>query len=141
MFFLKSSSWVSWQYSLFGLDLAIFFARFNWASHWILIASWAVLIASIISLSETSFISPSTIATLSADAPTIISISADSRSSDEGLITYLLSIRATLTSEIGPLNGMSDIAIADEAANAANASGFTFSSWELSEIIICTSAW
>ena len=96
--------------------------------------------ASIISFSETSFISPSTIATLSADAPTIISISADSRSSDEGFITYLLSIRATRTSDIGPLNGMSDIAIADEAAKAANASGFTFSSCEFSEIIICTSA-
>ena len=68
-------------------------------------------------------------------------MSAELRSSEEGFITYFPLILATLTSEIGPLKGMSDIAIAVDAASAASASGFTFSSWEFSDIIICTSAW
>ena len=46
----------------------------------------------------------------------------------------------TLTSDIGPLNGISEIAIAVEAANAAKLSGDTSGSCELSEIITCTSA-
>ena len=51
----------------------------------------------------------------------------------------LPSILATLHSEIGPLKGMSESAIAVEAASAAKASGFTLGSCEFKDIIICTS--
>ena len=104
-------------------------------------ASCATFIASIISASETSFISPSTIATLSADAPTIKSISASSICSGEGFTINSPFNRITLTSDIGPLNGISEIAIAVEAASAAKLSGETSGSWEFNDIIICTSAW
>ena len=39
---------------------------------------------------------------------------------------YSSLILATLTSEIGPLKGISDTAIAVDAASAARVSGFTF---------------
>ncbi len=81
--------------------------------------------ASAISSSEISSISPSTIITESAEAPTIISRSAFSSCSKLGLITSSPSIRATLTSEIGVSKGMSETWIAAEAAKPARASGIT----------------
>ena len=53
----------------------------------------------------------------------------------------LLSILITLTSEIGPLKGISETDSAADAAKAAKQSGITFSSCELSDIITWTSAW
>ena len=50
----------------------------------------------------------------------------------EGLIIKLPSILATLTSEIGPSNGISDNDKAAEAAKPTRASGITFSSLDIS---------
>ena len=52
-----------------------------------------------------------------------MSISADLISVKLGLITHFPSILAILTSEIGPLNGISETANAADAAKQANASG------------------
>ena len=51
-------------------------------------------------------------------------------------MTHSPLILATLTSEIGPLNGISETARAEEAAKAAKESGNEFSSPEINEIII-----
>ena len=63
--------------------------------------------ASAISSSEHSCISPSTIITESAEAPMIMSISAVNNCSLLGLMIKAPSIRATRTSEIGVSKGMS----------------------------------
>ena len=63
----------------------------------------------------------------------IISISAFFISSKVGLIENSPSILATLTSETGPLNGISETAKQAEAAKQANASGI----FSLSEDINC----
>ena len=106
-----------------------------WALIWALISSWAYLIASVISSSEISLNSPSTITTESSLAPTIISISDSSSWAFDGFIKKFPSILATLTSEIGPSNGISDNDSAAEAARPTNASGITFSSWDINCII------
>ena len=67
---------------------------------------------------------------LSRVAPTMISISAFSNSANVGLMTNLPSTRATRTSEIGPLKGMSETAKAAEAAKPAKASGISSPSAE-----------
>jgi len=74
-------------------------------------------------------------------AATMISRSSNSRSEIEGFNINWPSLRPTLTSEIGPLNGMSETDIAAEAANAAIASGIVFLSPDISEIITCVSEW
>ena len=79
--------------------------------------------AASISASEHSFISPSTILISLIEADTINSKSAFANSVRVGLITNLPSIRATLTSDIGPLKGMLDTVIAAEAAKATKLSG------------------
>ena len=53
----------------------------------------------------------------------IMSISAFFNSSKVGLIINSPSMRAILTSETGPLNGISETAKAADAAKQANASG------------------
>ena len=78
---------------------------------------------STISASETSCISPSTITMLSIVPAMIQSISDSSISLSVGLITNSPLILPTLTSDIGPLNGISDIAIHEDAAKPTNASG------------------
>ena len=93
------------------------------------------------SASETSFISPSTIMILSMVAATIISMSAPSNKESCGFITNFPLIRATRTSEIGPLNGMSETVSAAEAARAANASGAVSSPPEMRLINTWVSAW
>ena len=90
------------------------------------------MIASAISSSEISLNSPSTITTESSEAPTIISISDSANLLLEGFITKSPSILPTLTSEIGPSNGISDNDKAAEAANPTRASGITFSSLDIS---------
>ncbi len=67
---------------------------------------------------------------LSIVAATIISISAPSSASNVGFTTNSPLIRATRTSEIGPLNGISDTARAADAARPANASGISVPSAE-----------
>ncbi|OQA49550.1 MAG: hypothetical protein BWY47_00717 [Bacteroidetes bacterium ADurb.Bin302] len=67
---------------------------------------------------------------LSIVAATMMSRSAFSNCSKVGLITNFPSIRATRTSEIGPLNGISLTAIAADAAKPANASGISSPSAE-----------
>ncbi len=69
---------------------------------------------------------------LSMLAATISSRSAFSSSLKDGFTKNSPSILATLHSEIGPLNGMSETAIAADAARAANASGASFLSPEIS---------
>ena len=69
--------------------------------------SCANLIASTISSSEHSSISPSTIITESLEAPTMISISASSNCALLGLITNSPLILAALASEIGHSKGKS----------------------------------
>ena len=86
------------------------------------------MIASTISASEISFISPSTIAIESLEAPIIISMSDNSNCALLGLMINLPSTLATRTSEINVENGRSDKAKAAEAANPAKASGITLSS-------------
>ena len=92
------------------------------------------------SASATSFISPSTIIILSMVAATIISISAVFSSVKEGLTTNLPSIRATLTSEMGPLNGISLTARAADAASPASASGIISFSADIRFTVTKTSA-
>ena len=84
--------------------------------------------ASVISSSEISFISPSTIITESDEAPITISISDSANCDKVGLITNSPFTRPTLTSEIGVSKGISDNCIAAEAAKPAIASGITLSS-------------
>ena len=74
------------------------------------------------------------------EAATTRSRSAFSRSSTFGLITNSPLTRAILTSDMGPLKGISDTVNADEAASAANASGITPFSPEIKEINTCVSA-
>ena len=81
--------------------------------------------ASIISCSEISFISPSTITIESLVPPTIISKSAFAAFSMLGFTESCPSILTTLTSDIGPLKGMSEIAMAADAAKPAKVSGIT----------------
>ena len=50
-------------------------------------------------------------------------------------------IFATLTSEIGPLKGMSETAKAAAAANPTKASGLTSESAEIRLMFTCVSAW
>ena len=69
---------------------------------------------------------------LSSVAATIISRSAFSNCSNVGFTTNSPSMRATRTSEIGPLNGISETAIAAEAARPASASGISTPSAEYS---------
>ena len=76
-----------------------------------------------ITSSLTSFISPSTIIIFLAVAPTINSRSAFSKALKPGLMQYSPLILATLTSEIGPLKGISETARAAAAASPASASG------------------
>ena len=89
--------------------------------------------ASNISASETSSISPSTITILSNVPAIIMSISTPFNSSKVGLTIKLPSFLAILTSETGPLNGISETASAAEAAKHASASGI----FSLSEDINC----
>ena len=70
-------------------------------------------------------------ATLSADAPITISMSASSSCAEDGFTINLPFTRPTLTSEIGPLNGISEIAKAADAPNPANPSGDTLTSCEI----------
>ena len=74
-------------------------------------------------------------------APTIKSISAFASSSKVGFILNCPSIRATRTSEIGPLKGISETANAAEAAKPANASGISLPSDENKIIFTNVSAW
>ena len=67
---------------------------------------------------------------LSIVAATMMSMSASSRALKVGLITYSPLIRATRTSEIGPLKGTSETARAAEAARPARASGMSSPSAE-----------
>ena len=94
-----------------------------------------------ITASLTSFISPSTIMMLSMVAATIISRSASAILLKGGLMQYSPLILATLTSEIGPLKGMSLTAIAAEAAKPAIASGWMSFSAEIRFTVTKTSAW
>ena len=71
-------------------------------------ASCANLMASVISSSDISSISPSTIITESAEAPIIISISDSSSCALVGLIMNSPLIRPTLTSEIAHSKGKSE---------------------------------
>ena len=71
---------------------------------------------------------------------TINSKVARSKSLINGLITNLPSILATRTSEIGPLNGISETARAADAAKPAKASGIISLSAEIKVIITCVSA-
>ena len=75
------------------------------------------------------------------EAATMMSRSARSKSFEEGLMHSLPSMRATRTSEIGPLNGMSETAIAADAARPASESGMTFSSAENNVMLTNVSAW
>ena len=84
--------------------------------------------ASIISSSEISSISPSTIITESAEAPIIISMSDSSNCALVGFITNSPLMRPTLASEIAHSKGKSDSWIAADAASPAIASGITSSS-------------
>ena len=88
--------------------------------------------ASTISASLTSDISPSTITILSAVPATIRSISASSSSERNGLMMNSSFTLATLTSEIGPLNGISLTAIQALAAKPTKLSGITSSSADIS---------
>ena len=56
-------------------------------------------------------------------------------SSNVGLMTNSPSTLPTLTSDIGPLKGISEIAIQDDAANPTNASGLFTPSYAISCII------
>ena len=69
-----------------------------------------------------------------------MSISALSNSSNVGFTLNCPSMRATLTSEIGPLKGISETASAAEAAKPANASGISFPSDEKSITLTNVSA-
>ena len=106
-----------------------------------LIASWATLRASTISSSDTSFDSPSTIQIFSYEAPTIRLSVELSICSGVGLTTYLPSDLTTLTSDIGPLNGISETVKAADAAKAASASGKTSLSALIRFSITWVSAW
>ena len=64
----------------------------------------------------------------SKEPATINSKEAFAKSTGLGLMTNFPSILATRTSEIGPLNGISDTAKAADAARPASASGSTSSS-------------
>ncbi len=70
----------------------------------------------------------------------MISISASSRSLKVGFTLNLPFILATRTSEIGPLKGMSETAIAAEAASPANASGISTPSAENNMTLTIVSA-
>ena len=86
------------------------------------------MIASAISSSEISSISPSTIITESAEAPIIMSISDAANCALFGLITNSPFTLATRASEIGHSKGKSLNCMAADAAKPANASGITSSS-------------
>ena len=88
-----------------------------------LMAAMAAFNAPIMSCSDTSFISPSTIMMFSAEAPTMMSMSASFICSKVGSIMYSPFTRATRTSLMGHSKGMSEQARAVEAANPASASG------------------
>ena len=79
--------------------------------------------ASAKSASEHSLASPSTIITFSMVAANMMSMSASTIWLMLGLMINCPLIRATRTSEIGPLNGTSDTIKAAEAAKPARASG------------------
>ena len=68
------------------------------------------------------------------------SMSAFSNWSKVGLMTNSPLIRATRTSEIGPLKGISETARAAEAASPANASGMSTPSAEKRMMFTYTSA-
>ena len=70
----------------------------------------------------------------------MMSISACANCWNVGFTTNLPSIRPTLTSDIGPLKGISDTARAAEAASPANASGISIPSEENMVIVTNTSA-
>ena len=73
---------------------------------------------------------------LSIEAATISSMSASAKAESVGFTTNSPFILATRTSEIGPLNGISDTIKAADAAKAANASGLTSFSTEINETSI-----
>ena len=104
-------------------------------------AAMAALRAPIMSCSDTSFISPSTIMMFSADAPTIMSMSASAICWNVGLMTYSPPMRATRTSLMGHSNGISEQARAVEAAKPARASGWSTPSAEKRIMLTNTSAW
>ena len=104
-------------------------------------ASMATLRACRRSCSDTSFISPSTIMIFSAEAPTMISMSASFICANVGFTTYSPLTLATLTSDMGHSNGMSEHAKAADAAKPANASGCSTPSAERSITLTNTSAW
>ena len=78
---------------------------------------------------------------LSIVAATIMSRSASAILLNGGFMQYSPLILATLTSEIGPLNGISLTAIAAEAAKPARASGWISFSAEMRLTVTNTSAW
>ena len=87
-----------------------------------------------------SLASPSTIKIYSSEPATINSNEATSNCAGVGLIINFPSIFPTLTSDIGPLNGISETANAAEAANPAKQSGRTSESADIKVIPIWVSA-
>ena len=74
-------------------------------------------------------------------APTMMSRSASLSSVKVGLMANFPPILATLTSETGPLKGMSETIRAAEAARPASASGIVSLSAEISITLTKVSAW
>ena len=111
----------------------------SWKSHNLAIEAWATLMASSISISEISSISPSIIKTESRVPPTTISISDSFNSVTVGLIIYSPLILPTRTSPIGPSKGTSDKCSAKLAPTAPNTSPSFSSSEEITELITCVS--
>ena len=112
-----------------------------WTRQCFLISSWANLMASSMSCSDTSFISPSTIMMFSSVAATISSRSESFIWEKVGLMTNSPLIRLTRTSETGPPNGRSEVARAAEAARPARASGWMSFSAEIRLMLTNTSRW
>ena len=131
---------ISWSYSRFT-SVPSSFDSSVCNSHIGLMASMAAFSAPIMSCSDTSFISPSTIMMFSAEAPTMMSMSASFICSKVGLMTYSPPMRATRTSLIGHSKGISEQANAVEAAKPARASGWSTPSADKSITLTYTSAW
>src|ERR1700712_1002830 len=100
----------------------------------------ANLIASTSSSSCISFDSPSTMLTSCSEPATINSRVAVCNWLKVGLITNLPSTLATRTSDIGPLNGISEQDNAADAAKPAKQSGMISLSADINDIITCVSA-
>ncbi len=107
----------------------------------VLTASCATLIPSIKSCSEHSLASPSTMQRLSIVAPTIKSTVASFNCERVGCTTQSAPTLATCTSDNISVIGISDTAMAAEAANAAKAFGMVSLSAEIKLMMICVSFW